>query len=70
MARKILPEKFIEMEAKTGGKITVIFLTDLTTVNVKFSAGIIQCRPVMISHIFPISYKKNYPHRVYYVVTR
>lgn len=33
MVRKILAVKFIEMEAaKTGGKITVIFLTDLTTV--------------------------------------
>lgn len=42
MARKILAEKFIEMEVKTGGKITVIFLTDLTTIDVKFSAGIIQ----------------------------
>lgn len=36
MARKILVVKFIEMEeAKTGGKITAIFLTDLTTVYVK-----------------------------------
>lgn len=37
MVRKILLVKFIEMEeAKTGGKITAIFLTDLTTVRVEF----------------------------------
>lgn len=37
MVRKILVVKFIEMEAaKTGGKIAVIFLTDLSTVFLRF----------------------------------
>lgn len=39
MARKILAVKFIEMEeAKTGRKIAVIFLTDLTTVSLENDA--------------------------------